>query len=238
MPLKVLSMTSESLIHLQSKYSVQKYWAWKHQQVSWGFLPDYCSLQSPRLGFWFSTTEQQIWQAPGKLAAGRAIGAGLLTLQQRAGPRMTESRICGGRNLKHWLGFWLCSWRLNALGTQAHAAEAIGNCSYSAESSSTLSLLSKRAKATQTSQLQRSDACRSSDSFKKGAPPWIVWKEKRPVRNFVSEMLASRKPISSDGTVQAVFFHNGTLLKKASWHILHWLYLLNDFMVCAKSSIL
>lgn len=110
MPLKVLSVTSESLIHLQSKYSVQNYWAWQRSWVSWGFLPDYCRLQSPRFSFWFSTTKQQIWQALQELAAGGAIRAGLLTPQQRAGQRMTESRICGSRNLKHRLSSWLCSW--------------------------------------------------------------------------------------------------------------------------------
>lgn len=55
----MLSLTSESLIHLQPN-SVQKYWAWQRQQVSLGFLPDYCSLQPP--WFWFSTTKQQTWQ--------------------------------------------------------------------------------------------------------------------------------------------------------------------------------
>lgn len=149
----MLSLTSESLIHLHPN-SVQKYWAWQLQQVSLGFLLDYCSLQPPR--FWFST-KQQTWQALGELAADRAIGAALLGPQQRAGQHTTESCICGGSNLKHWLQLrlspWLCSQSPDALWTQAHAPEAITNCSFSAASSSTLSLLSQMAKATQRSQL-------------------------------------------------------------------------------------
>lgn len=39
-----------------------------------------------------------------------------------------------------------------------------------------------------------------------------------------------KKPISSDHTTQAVLFHRGTLLWIASWHILHWFLILNDFI--------
>lgn len=143
-----MSLTPKSLIHLQSKYSAHKYWAWQHRQVSWGFLPDYGSPQPPRSGCWFSTTKQQNYQALGHLAVDKAVGAGLLNVQQRAGRCTIESSICGGRNLKLQLGLGSCL-RLGVPGTQEDAAEATRNCSFPAGSSSTLRRVRRRAKATQ-----------------------------------------------------------------------------------------
>lgn len=250
MPLKALSRTSEPLIHFQPKYSVQKYWAWQHRQVSRGFPPDHHSLQSPPAGYWFSTTRRKTWRAQGELAADRAIGAALPSLRQRAGQRTVESRVCGGRNLKRWLeprlGSWLRGQRLDALGRQAQAAEAIRSCSSSAESSSTRGPPSQRAKATRRSPPQRSDRCRGSAALKPGARAWIIWEENMTSQKFCILNACKKKGFLQENCKKKFkiaqhrlrFFAEGRCFKKQADVFCTGFYLLNDFTLCAKSSTL